>query len=172
MAKNRQQKAEALQNIEQLLDNKGVVFFNHQGLKVHQVEELRKNLRTEKLTLTVAKRNLLLLALKNKGITFANDQITGAVAMAVGEDEVTPAKVVADFKKINDQVTFYGAVIDRNPMDAAQVINLAKLPSKQELLAKVVGSIQAPVSGFVNVLAGNLRGLVNVLNAVKDKKPA
>lgn len=172
MAKNRQQKAEALKDIEQALNKKSVVFFNHQGLKVNQVEELRKLLRKEQLTLTVAKRNLLLLALKNKGITFAEGQITGAVAMAVGDDEVAPAKVVADFKKANEQVMFYGAVVDNTAMDATQIANLAKLPSKQELLAKMVGSLQAPVSGFVNVLAGNLRGLVNVLNAVKDKKPA
>lgn len=170
MAKNRQQKVEALQKIEQALTKKSVVLFNHQGLKVNQVEDLRKLLRKEQLTLTVAKRNLLLLALKNKGVTFADGQITGAVAMAVGDDEVAPAKVVADFKKTNDQVSFYGAVINNIAMNSAQVTQLALLPSKQELLAKVVGSLQAPIAGFVNVLAGNLRGLVNVLNAVKNSK--
>ena len=54
--------------------------------------------------------------------------------------------------------------------DLSKVQDLAKLPSKQELLAKAVGSIKAPISGFVNVIAGNMRGLVNVLNAIKDTK--
>ncbi len=172
MPKNRQQKVDALKDIEQVLEHKGIVMFNHQGLKMPQLDALRRNLRKEQLTLTVAKRNLLLLALKNKNIAFPSEQITGAVAVAAGEDEVMPAKVVADFKKTNEQVMFYGAVVDKAVMNADQVTNLAKLPSKPELLAKVIGSLQAPVSGFVNVLAGNLRGLVNVLNAVKDKKTA
>ncbi|MFA5995743.1 MAG: 50S ribosomal protein L10 [Patescibacteria group bacterium] len=170
MAKTRQQKEQALQELTKLLDNKGVVMFGHSGLKVKQMEDLRKDLRKDNLTLTVAKRNLLLLALKNKGLSLADNAITGAVAIAVGDDEVAPAKAVANFKKTNEQVEFYGALINQTALDATAVTNLAKLPSKQELLAKLVGSLQAPITGFVNVLAGNLRGLVNVLNAVKDGK--
>lgn len=172
MAKSRQQKEQALQVLTQALDSKGVVLFSHFGLKVNQLEELRKVLRKEKLSLTVAKRNLLLLALKNKGLSFPEAAITGAVAVAVGDDEVAPAKAVANFKKTNDQVKFYGALINQTVLDAVAVTNLAKLPGKVELLAKMVGSIKAPITGFVNVLSGNLRGLVNTLNAIKDKKPA
>lgn len=172
MSKNRQQKGEALQQIEADLDHKGVVFFSHAGLKVHEMEELRKKLRVEASTITVAKRNLLLLALKEKGYdsTPIADALTGPVAVAVGDDEVSPAKIVADFGKTHDKISFYGGLLEQKFMDADKVSQLATLPSKQELLAKVVGTMNGPISGFVNVLAGNLRGLVNVVNAIKDSK--
>ncbi|MDP3970340.1 MAG: 50S ribosomal protein L10 [bacterium] len=170
MAKSRQQKEDSLKNIDDLLDNKGVVFFNYNGLKVVEVEELRSNLREESGSMTVAKRNLLQLSLKNKGIELDGNPIDGPIAIAIADDEVAPAKIVANFKKKHEQVEFYGGLLEGSFMDNAQVSNLASLPSKQELLAKAVGSIGAPLSGFVNVLAGNIRGLTNALNAIKDNK--
>lgn len=170
MAKKRSQKEVALQQLDELLDSKGVVFFNYGNLKMQQFEELRKNLRNESGKLTVAKRRILLLALKNKQIAMDETLIDGAVAVAVGNDEVTPAKIVASFKKDNEQVEMYGGLLEQAFIDKSQVEYMATLPTKQELLAKMVGSLNAPLSGLVNVLAGNLRGLVNVLNAIKDKK--
>jgi large subunit ribosomal protein L10 len=139
---------------------------------VADFEALRKKLRSEHGTITVAKRNLLLLALKNKGYTVESQALPGAVAVAAGDDEVTPAKVVATFRKDHEQVELYGGILEQTFMDAAQVKQLATLPGKPELLGKIVGSMNAPIAGFVNVLAGNLRGLVTVLSAIKDKKPA
>lgn len=172
MPKNRQQKSETLEQIQADLDHKGVVFFSYGGIKVHELEELRKKLRVEASTITVAKRNLLLLALKEKGYdhTPIADALTGPVAVAVGDDEVTPAKIVADFQKTHEKMSLYGGLLENKFMDASAVTQLATLPSKKELLAKVVGTMNAPISGFVNVLAGNLRGLVNVVNAIKDSK--
>ncbi len=118
----------------------------------------------------MAKRNLLYIALKDKGIELTPEEIDGAVAVAYGQDEVTPAKIISEFKKDHDQVEFYGGILENAYIDQAQVAQMATLPTKQELLAKVVGSLNAPVSGFVNVLAGNMRGLVNVLSAIKDQK--
>lgn len=172
MSKTRQQKAELLQAIEQAIAAKGVVFFSHAGLKVADFEDLRKKLRSEKGTITVAKRNLLLLALKNKGLTVESKDLPGAMAVAVGDDEVVPAKVVATFRKTHEQVELHGGILENKFMGAAEVKQLATLPGKTELLSKIVGSMNAPVAGFVNVLAGNLRGLVTVLSAIKDKKPA
>ena len=63
-----------------------------------------------------------------------------------------------------------GGVLGQQVMNAAEVKALAKIPSKEQLLGQLVGTLNAPISGFVNVLAGNLRGLVNVLNAVKEQK--
>ena len=85
---------------------------------------------------------------------------------------MAPAKILEQFSKTNGAVKIIGGVIERKFITAAEVIALAKLPSKQELLAKLVGTINAPISGFVNVLAGNLRGFVQVLNAIKDQKTA
>ncbi len=170
MAKSRSQKESSLKQLTEQLDNKGVVFFNYGSLNMQQFQDLRGRMRAESGKLTVAKRNLLLLALKNKNIEVDATTVTGPVAVAVGTDEVAPARIVAKFKKDNEQVELYGGLLENAFIDKAQVEQMATLPSRQELLAKVVGSMNAPLSGMVNVLAGNLRGLVNVLNAIKDKK--
>ncbi len=176
MAKNKQQKTILLEQIEKDLDRKGVTFFSYAGLKVTELEGLRKKLRESAGAgaggnITVAKRNLLLLALKNKG--FEDDAIgalTGAVALAAADDEVMPAKVVAEFRKQHESVQLFGGLLEQKFIAASAVAELALLPGKTELLAKVVGSLQAPISGLVNVMAGNLRGLVTVLKALQDKK--
>lgn len=170
MAKSRSQKESSLKQLDEQLDRKGVVFFNYGSLNMQQFQDLRGKMRAESGKLTVAKRNLLLLALKNKNIEIDPTKVTGQVALAVGDDEVAPARIVAKFKKDNEQVELYGGLLENAFIDKSQVEQMATLPSRQELLAKVVGSMNAPLSGMVNVLAGNLRGLVNVLNAIKDKK--
>ena len=87
------------------------------------------------------------------------------------EDEVVPAKIVDEFKKTHEeQINFIGGVLENNFLSAEKIQELAKLPSKQELYAKIVGSLNAPISGFVNVLAGNMRNLVYVLKAIEEKK--
>lgn len=170
MPKNRAQKAQQLEAITNALNHKGVVFFSHSGLKVADMETLRKDMRKENNSVIVAKRNLLLLALKQQGIDIGATTLNGAVAVATGDDEVLPAKLVATFKQKHEAVTFFGGILENRFMSATEVEQLSSLPGKQELLAKMVGSLQAPISGMVNVLAGNLRGLVTVLDAVRSQK--
>ncbi len=79
-------------------------------------------------------------------------------------------KLVKGFSKKHEDIEFQGGILEGQIIDIEELKKLADLPSREELLAKVVGSLNAPISGFVNVLAGNLRGLVNVLNAIKDNK--
>ncbi|EKD79187.1 MAG: hypothetical protein ACD_41C00142G0009 [uncultured bacterium] len=170
MPKSRVQKAQQLEALNQALGRKGVVFFSHTGLKVSELEALRADLRKDNSVIVVAKRNLLRLALKEQAIQYDEASLSGAIAVAVGDDEVTPAKTLATFKKKHEQLVFQGGLLEHRFMSAVEVEQLSTLPGKQELLAKMVGSLQAPISGFVNVLAGNLRGLVNVLDAVKAQK--
>jgi large subunit ribosomal protein L10 len=78
---------------------------------------------------------------------------------------------VLNFKKINkDKISFVGGMLDGKFISGDEVESLANLPSKKELYAQMVGSLNAPISGFVNVLAGNIRGLVNVLKAINEKE--
>lgn len=96
---------------------------------------------------------------------------SGPLAVAFGyEDEVAPAKLCWQFAKKNKALEITGGILEKDILTKEEIENLAKLPGKDELIAKVVGSIGAPISGFVNVLAGNLRGLVGVLGAIKDQK--
>ena len=85
-------------------------------------------------------------------------------------DEVASAKTIGEFAKTHEALKPVGGILEKKFIDAAKVITLSKLPSRNELLAKLLGSIKSPVSGLVNVLSGNLRNLVYVLNAIKNSK--
>lgn len=173
MAKSKQQKEEAVKQLtDKIKTAKGVVIANHEGLTVNDSQVLRDKCKEQNIEFVAVKKTLLKLALDSAGIKEADTKaMSGGLAIAVSqEDEVAPAKILKDFAKDHVQVVFLGGVLEGSLVSAEQVGALADLPSKLELLAKVVGSIKAPVSGFVNVLSGNLRGLVNVLNAIKDNK--
>jgi large subunit ribosomal protein L10 len=176
MPKTKIRKQEDLRNLEaKIKEAKAVVFATYNGLGVKASEELRNQLRAEQGEMIVAKKTLLNLALKSTEIPEADTKgFDGQVAVLFSKnDEVLAAKLLKDFKKANaDKVDFAGGILEGKFISKAGVVALADLPSKQELLAKLVGTINAPVSGFVNVLAGNLRGLVNVVNAIKDAKSA
>lgn len=151
---------------------KGVVFANFQGLTVAQTEALRKACRAENVTVLAAKKTLVKRALEEIGLgDIITKDFKGGIAAFMGAtDEVAPAKVVATFAKGAELVTFFGGILEGKFIDAAMVKSLSALPSKLELLAKLVGTLNAPVSGFVNVLVGNLRGFVSVLNNIKNAK--
>lgn len=178
MAKSRQQKEQTLKTLtENLTSGKSAVFVNFDGLTVSETQEFRTQCRENNLAYMVAKKTLLRKALEAANLSEVD---TGIFEKGVGtviglEDEVAPAQVVDKFAKDHQAMTILGGVMTENPegqkfMDIAQVSALAKLPSKEVLLGRLVGSINAPVSGFVNVLAGNIRGLVNVLNGIKDQQ--
>ena len=122
--------------------------------------------------MVVAKNTLVKLALsKSKRKELKLDDVTGQMAVVfAGEDEIAPAKIIYDFAKKTKKPQFIKGILDMDMLTKDKVIELAKLPSKPEMLGRFVGTVAAPLSGFVNVLAGNLRGLVNVLNSVKDAK--
>jgi len=174
MAKNKLQKQEILRDLKaKMAKAKSMVFASFNALTVSDNEDLRDQLRAEGNEYYVAKKTLLNLALqeaKLTGIDAKNFQ--GQLAVVFGyEDEVSPAKVVAKFAKGHAKnLEFVGGILENRFIEPAQVKELASLPSKQELYAQVVGTINAPVSGLVNALAGNLRNLVYVLNAVVAKK--
>jgi large subunit ribosomal protein L10 len=172
MAKTKQQKEAQIDSLTtQLKDSKSAVFANFQGLTVQATEELRGKCREQGIVCVASKKTLLGRALKNLELDMDTKAFDGGVAAFFGTtDEVAPAQVVANFAKDNETVTIFGGVLEGETIDAAMVKQLSALPSKQQLLGQLVGTLNAPVSGFVNVLAGNLRGLVNVLNAVKDAK--
>jgi len=179
MAKTKEQKKEILDNLaDKIKKAKSIVFTKFDGLEVKENEELRNNLRQQDSEYYVAKKTLLDRAFKKQELKDVDiKNMDGKVAVVFGyEDEVAPARIIDEFRKEHkadngkkEKIDFIGGVLENKFLTAEEITALAKLPSKQELYAKIVGSIKAPVSGFVNVLAGNLRGLVNVLTAIKDK---
>lgn len=172
MVLTKEQKNEILGEIgERLSRAKTAVFTNYQGLKVSDITNLRKRLSEKSIDFKVAKNSLLKKALDNKKIDIESSLLDKPLAIAYGyDDEVEPNKLVYQFSKENENLKVMGAIVNGVFMDAAQVKTLALLPSREQLYANVVGSIAAPMSGFVNVLAGNLRGLVSVLDQYKNSK--
>lgn len=173
MAKTRQQKEVVLSDLsERISAAKSIVFADVQGLKAKDSEALRGECRTQGVGFVFGKKTLMKKALAERGIDVDTKSFGGAVSALFGlTDEVLPAQLIATFAKKHEVVKIFGGVLEGAFIDANKVKALSALPSKQELLGRLVGSINAPVSGFVNVLAGNLRGLVTVLSAIKDKKP-
>lgn len=170
MAKSRLQKE---QTVAELLgyfgSMKSAVFVNYQGLKVKEADELRRSADKEKVTYTVAKKTLITKAIKESGVDYDAAVLQGMIGVATAADEVAAAKLVADFGKTHESLKILGGVVDGKVVDASIIKALASMPSRHELLGQLVYTVNAPVSGFVNVLAANIRGLMNVLNAVKAK---
>lgn len=175
MPKNKIQKQEILRNLsEKFKKSKSVVFAGFNALSVKDNETLRAQLRKENSEYYVAKKTLMNIAFKDQISDLNVRDLDGKLAAIFSyEDEVAPAKILGNFRKDKDKearVFFLGGILENKLISKAEVEALAKLPSKQELYAKLVGSINAPISGFVNVLAGSLRNLVNVLKAIEEKK--
>ena len=173
MPKTRQQKEQTIKDlVERLKKSKFLVFVNFEKLKVKDIEKLRKNCRKEKVDYFVAKKTLMKVAFEKAGITDVDPKtLSEGVALVFGvEDEVAPARIVASFAKEHEALKAIGGVLEGKFISREKVIELSLLPAREVLLAKVLGSIKAPISGFANVLAGNLRNFVYVLNAIKETK--
>lgn len=172
MPKTKSQKQEEVKKLKQSFASaKSAVFTSYDGLTVAQSQELRNNLRNEKVKYLACKKTLFKRALEGSKLDFNPDEFSGSLAVAFGkEDEVAPAKILADFAKDKEALKIQGGILEGKFINASKVLELAKLPSRLELIAKTVATINAPISGFVNVLAGNIRGLVNVLNGIKKSK--
>lgn len=173
MAKTRAQKEQIVSDLKDKLSKiKSLVFAEFSGLSVNDMEGLRQAARDENVEVSVAKKTLMGIAASEAGLKNVDtDGLPNSVVTLFGyEDEVVPAKLVADFAKTHEGVQIVGGVIEGEFTASEQMIALSKLPGKQELYAKLVGSLNSPMSGFANVLAGNLRGLVTALKAIQEQK--
>jgi len=149
---------------------KAVVFSDFKGVKVKDLTQLKKELRKEGVDFKVAKKTLINIAFKEAGIEIDTRKMEGQVAVSISnQDEVVAAKIIEKFVKTNQNLKILGGILESKFLNVEQVKALAKLPSKEELLGKLVGTIQAPISGFVNICAGNIRGLVQVLKGISEK---
>ena len=173
MALSKQKKEQIVKNLtEDLQAAKSFVIADYNGLTVNDTQELRQKAKDQGVKVRAVKKTLLEFALEKAEVQgIEPKKLEGSLAVVLGmEDEVAPAKILAEFAKDHEQVKMLVGFLDDKLLSQEETVALSKIPSKDELLAKVVGSINAPVSGFVNVLAGNLRGLVNVLTGIKESK--
>lgn len=170
MSKTKAQKEQDLQElVERLKNAKSVVMSEYRGTTVKDIDAFRRALSAENVKSKVYKITLINKALKENGIDAAVDYKTPVILSTSEEEETTPARLVKKMSGTIPTIHILSGIVDNQLVGKEQVLALADLPSKEQLRAQVVGTINAPVTGFVNVLAGNLRGLINVLNAVAQK---
>ena len=161
---------------EQLTSAKGVVLTGYKGLTVAQDTALRREFREAGVTYHVVKNTMLRLAAQEAGIEGLDEHLEGTTAFAFSaEDAVAPAKVIGGFikkNKLDDAgvLTIKVGMVEGQVIDAKEVNALATLPSREELIAKMLGSMNAPISNTVNVLQGVIRNAVYVLDAVRAQK--
>jgi large subunit ribosomal protein L10 len=173
MAKTRAQKEKSLEELaDKLKSFKSLVFADYKGLKVKEAAEIKRLCKKQNVKYLVAKKTLIHLALEKAGYKDIDVKgLQGNIAIVIGlEDEVAPAKIIANFAKDHQALKLLGGIMESKFIDFNQVTALSKIPSKVELLSQLVRSLNSPVSGFVNVLAANIRGLLTVLNGIKEAK--
>ncbi len=147
------------------------VFVDYKGITVAEDTVLRRDLRAAGVDYSVVKNTLTRLAAKEVGLDGLDEILNGTTALAVSTtDMIAPAKILSKFAKDNEKFTIKMGFVEGKVITPAEVDALAQLPSKEELIAKALGGLNAPISGFVNVLNGNLRGLVVALKAIAEKK--
>ncbi len=173
MAKTRAQKEEALASLqEKFVAAKTIVFVDYTGSPVEAITGLRHASREAGSEYLVAKKTLVSRVAQEQGIQgFDSNQLNGNLGVLFGyQDEIVPAKLAKDFTKKVESFRIMAGVMEGGFINADAVNRLAALPSKEELLAKMVGSLSAPLSGLVGVLSGVQRQFVQVLAAVADQK--
>lgn len=170
MALTKDKKKEVIDQVSNLLGtSKMTVVAAYPGTTVQGMQTLRRQAKDNGTAIKVLKNRLVKKALESSE-TFKDldtSTLKGQLLYAFNsEDEVAPAQTLANFAKISPTIEFVGAITaDGNLISAEDVKALASLPSKEQLRAQLVGVFKAPLGGFVNVMTGNVRGVLSVLNA-------
>jgi large subunit ribosomal protein L10 len=155
---------------EEVKGSQVIIWTSYRGLPMPKLNDLRKALRPHHAEFHVVKNTLARLALERAGLPASRDMLVEPTAATFIDDDIAAAvRALNEFVVANKEVTIKGGLAGQRVLTAAEVPALATLPSRQVLLAQVLGGLNAPVSGLVNVLAGTMRGLVNVLQAQVKK---
>lgn len=149
------------------------VLVNYSGISVEDDTKLRKQLREAGCQYKVVKNTLLRLAFNEAGIEGLDEFLNGTTAIAYSDTGYTEApKILSDYAKDHENYQIKSGFVDGGVIDANGIKELAKLPSKEVLIAQVLGGFNAPIQGLANVLNGTMRGLVVALNAIAEKQSA
>jgi len=171
---NRDLKAEVVKEIvEKFQSAQSVVLVDYRGLNVEELDEFRSIARKESVDYKVYKNTMMRFAAKETGNEGLMEHLTGPTAVAFSnEDPVAAAKIVMEFSKKHKAMEVKGGLVGGKIISAEEIKDLADLPPKEVLVAKVLGGLNAPIAGFVGVLQANISGLARVLNQVQEQKEA
>lgn len=167
------EKKGAVNSLKELLqESSDFIFTNYRGLTVSQITELREKLREEDASFRVVKNRFAKIALKDMEQPEVDGFLTGPTAIALPKKEAGPvAKILVEFGKENP-VEIKGGIINSRVFTEKEVEEFSKLPTRDELIAKLMGTMNAPIQNFVYTLNAVPQKLVRVLQAVADQKKA
>lgn len=171
MALTRQQKEKIIDKLKNdIAKQKAMFFVDFKGLKVKDLFKLREKLKEVGSQLFVTKKTLMGLVFKENNLDIDREKLNGQVAIVFGfKNEISPAKVIFQFSKEYNDLKILGGYFEGKFRGVDDVVALAKLPDREEILGQLVGVIAAPISSFMSVLQGNTRKLVYVLSQIKPE---
>ena len=169
---NREEKAAAISELGEGIGQATNAFvMSFKGITVPQVTELRRQVRETSSTYVVVKNTLALIAVKDSPLTALKGEFTGPTAVAYNTtDAVALAKALTKFAKDVPAITFKGAMLNGQIVPASQIQNIANLPSREELISKLLYVLQSPIRGLATVLAANIRNLAVVIDQIAKQK--
>lgn len=166
------QKIEAVEKLKDRLSRaKSVVVADYRGMTVAEMTDLRSRLRKENVDFKIVKNRLAKIALRESGIDMMNEHLKGMKAIALGmNDPVSPAKVLAPYAKDNAKLKLVVGLMDKRLLDVNALVELSRLPSREVLLSRMLGSLTSPVQKFAFALNQTAAKVVYALDAVARKK--
>lgn len=162
-------KAQVAEIVESLKSAATGVVVDYRGLSVEEDTKLRNDLRAAGVKYFVVKNTLLRLAANQVGLEELDSILHGPTALAVSEDPVAPAKVISDFAKDNEKMEIKSGFMDGKVMTLDEIKTLAQTPSKETLIAKIMGSLNSPISGLARLLATIADGGVEISDLIAKK---
>ncbi|MCD8338938.1 MAG: 50S ribosomal protein L10 [Burkholderiales bacterium] len=171
MSLNRQEKAAMIQEISELVADAGsVVIAEYRGLTVDAATRLRKNAREKDVKLRVLKNTLVNRAIKDTPFAVLSDKLAGPLMYGFSTDPVAAAKVLSDFAKTDKNLVIKAGSMPNHLLGVEEINQLAALPSREELLAQLMATMNAPITQFVRTLNEVPSRFVRTLAAVRDAK--
>ena len=167
---DRSQKEAVVAELGQIFTVSGVVVVAHYtGITVSEMSDLRLRMRKVGGAVRAAKNKLVKIALEGKECSSMASLFSGQTALIYSDDQVSAAKVAVEFAKENEKLTILGGSMGVTSLDASAVVEVSKMPSKDELLASIAGIVGAPASNLAGALGGMASDIAGILSSIEEK---
>jgi len=167
---DRAQKEQLVEDLGQIFESSGVVVVAHyEGLTVAEMQDLRARAREVDASVRVAKNKLAKIALEGKPCASIADHLTGMTVLTYSEDPVAAAKVAQGFAKDNEKLVILGGAMGETELDVAGVKAVSEMPSREELIASIVGCIGAPASNIAGAIGAPASNIASILSTIEEK---
>lgn len=167
---DRAQKEAVVDELGQIFKDSGVVVVSHYaGMTVAEMQDFRGRMRAAGGSVRVAKNRLAKIALAGTQCEDIADLMTGMTVLAYSEDPVAAAKVVEDYAKDNDKLEILGGAMGENILDRAGVTRVSKMPSREELIASIVGCIGAPAANIAGAIGAPASNIASIISTIEEK---